>query len=60
MVTAQGIDVLLHTRVVGAAAEAGRVNALTLSTGGGLCTVPPRFVIDASGACVVPLLTGFP
>ena len=60
MVTAQGIDVLLHTRVVGAAAEAGRVNALTLSTVGGLCTVPLRFVIDASGACVVPLLTGFP
>ncbi len=60
MVTAPGIDVLLHSRVVGAVADAGRVNSLTLSTAGGLYTVTPRFVIDASGACVVPLLTGFP
>lgn len=60
MVAAQGIDILLHTRVVGAEADAGRVNSLTLSTVGGLCTVAPRFVIDASGACVVPILTRFP
>ncbi len=60
MVVAEGIDVLLHTRVVGAQAEAGRVTSLTLATSGGLCTVTPRWVIDASGACVVPWLTGFP
>lgn len=60
MVAAQGIDILLHSRVVGAKAEAGQVTSLTLSTAGGPCAIAPRFVIDASGACVVPILTGFP
>ncbi|WP_414661470.1 FAD-dependent oxidoreductase [Horticoccus sp. 23ND18S-11] len=60
MVLAQGIEVLLHTRVIAAVASEGVVRELTLSTAGGLLTVTPRFVIDASGACVVPLLTGFP
>jgi hypothetical protein len=60
MVVGRDIDVLLHTRVIGARAEDGRVIELTVATAGGLCTLKPRFVIDASGACVVPLLTGFP
>lgn len=60
MVLAQGIEVLLHTRVIAAAAAGGVVRELTLSTAGGLMTVTPRFVVDASGACVVPLLAGFP
>jgi hypothetical protein len=59
-VLAEGIEVLLHTRVIGAVAEAGRVTEVTLSSAGGLHRVRPRFVIDASGACVVPLLAGFP
>ena len=60
MVVARGIDVLLHTRVIGARAEAGTVRELTLATAGGVLTLTPRFVIDASGLCIVPLLTGFP
>jgi hypothetical protein len=60
MTAARGIDILLHTRVIGARATAGVVHELTLATAGGVTTIAPRFVIDASGACVVPLLTGFP
>jgi hypothetical protein len=60
MVTGRGIEVLLHTRVIAARADSGTVNELTAATAGGLVTLKPRFVIDASGACVVPLLTGFP
>ncbi|MSU65931.1 MAG: FAD-dependent oxidoreductase [Opitutus sp.] len=59
MAVARGIEVLLHARVVGVRAEAGTVQSLTVSTAGGLMTLAPKFVIDASGACVVPLLAGF-
>jgi hypothetical protein len=59
-VASRGVEILLHTRVIGARADAGRVRELTLATAGGVLTVTPRFVIDASGACVVPALTGFP
>ena len=60
MALARGIEVLLHARVVGARAAAGVVQELTVSTAGGLVTVAPQFVIDASGACTVPWLAGFP
>lgn len=60
MVLAQGIDVLLHARVIGVQAATGTVRELTVSTAGGLAVLAPRFVIDASGACIVPLLAGFP
>ena len=60
MVLAQGIEVLLHTRVIGARADEGRVRELTVATAGGVLNLTPGFVIDASGACVVPVLTGFP
>lgn len=60
MVTSRGIEVLLHTRVIAAKADDGIVRELTAATAGGLCTIKPKFVIDASGACVVPLVTGFP
>ncbi|MSU48282.1 MAG: FAD-dependent oxidoreductase [Opitutus sp.] len=60
MAVARGIEVLLHARVVGVQAKAGTVRELTISTAGGLMTMVPRFVIDASGACIVPLLAGFP
>lgn len=60
MVVERGIDVLLLSRVVAAEAEAGTIRQVTVSTSGGLLTLAPRFAIDASGACVLPLLTGFP
>ncbi|MBI5688796.1 MAG: FAD-dependent oxidoreductase [Verrucomicrobia bacterium] len=60
MVVEAGVDVLLHSRVVGAAADRGRVQRLTVATAGEVHEVTPRFVIDASGACIVPHLTGFP
>lgn len=60
MALVRGIEVLLHARVVGARAAAGVVQELTVCTAGGLVTLAPRFVIDASGACTVPLLAGFP
>lgn len=60
IVLARGIDVLLHTRVIGAKAEAGRIREITAATAGGLLTFTPSFSIDASGACILPVLTGFP
>jgi hypothetical protein len=59
-VAARGIEVLLHTRAVAAEREGGRIRRVTLATAGGLLTVAPRMAIDASGACVLPVLTGFP
>lgn len=60
MVVEAGVDVLLHARVIAAVAEGGRVTELTVASAGGLHRVQPRVVIDASGACVVPVLAGFP
>lgn len=57
---ARGIDVLLLSRVIAVEAEEGRVVRLTVSTSGGLLRLAPAFVVDASGACVVPMLAGFP
>ncbi len=59
MVAARGIEVLLHSRVIAARAAGGRIAEVTVSTGGELLAYTPRFVIDASGACVVPRLCGF-
>lgn len=59
-VVARDIDVLLHARVIGARAEAGVVHRLTLATAGEVLELEPRFVIDASGSCIVPFMTGFP
>lgn len=60
MVVERGVEVLLHSRVIDARAEGGTVTGLTVSTSGGLMEITPRFVIDCSGSCVVPWLTGFP
>lgn len=60
MVVERGVEVLLHSRVIGAQAEEAVVTGITLSTAGGLMEVLPGFVIDCSGSCVVPWLTGFP
>lgn len=60
MVCERGIEVLLHSRVVDAACSDGIVRSVLVATSGGLINVSAKFVIDASGACVVPYLTGFP
>lgn len=60
MVREKGIQVLLHSRVIDAEAEAGVITGLTVATAGEVIRLEPGFVIDASGACVVPFLTGFP
>ncbi len=60
MLVERGVDLLLHARVVAAEAAGGSVRRLSVATAGGMMELAPRFVIDASGACVVPVLTGFP
>jgi FAD dependent oxidoreductase len=60
MVTGRGIDLLLHARVIDAGAVEGVVTSLTVATAGAMLRLRPRFVIDGSGACVVPRLAGFP
>lgn len=60
MLHERDVDVLLHTRAIGAETADGLITSLDLATAGGCCRVRPKFVIDASGACVVPLLAGFP
>lgn len=59
-VVARGIEVLLHARVIGATATDGRVTALEVATAGAMVRLAPRFVVDASGACTVAGLGGFP
>lgn len=59
-VVSRGIELLLHSRVVDATAVDGVVTSLRVATAGGVMNLTPRFVIDASGACVLPVLTGFP
>lgn len=65
MVVERGIDVLLHSRVIGLETttdNAGSlsVSRLLVSTAGGVVSISPCFVIDASGACIVPILAGMP
>lgn len=59
-VVQRGIELLLHARVIAARATAGLVGEVTVATAGGAVKLAPRFVIDGSGGCVVPVLTGFP
>ncbi len=59
MVRERGIDVLLHSRVTAAEATDGRVTRVDVSTVGGLRTLRPKFVIDASGGCLIPAMAGF-
>lgn len=60
MVVNAGIEVLLHARVVAVRATDGTVHGISVATAGGLVEFAPRQVIDASGACVVAALAGFP
>jgi hypothetical protein len=60
MLLERGVIPLLHSRVIDARADAGRITQVTLTTAGQVLTLEPRFVIDASGLCIVPLRAGFP
>ena len=40
--------------------QSGVVRDVVVATAGGLTHVSPRFVIDASEICVIPVLAGFP
>lgn len=60
MVRERGVEVLLLSRVVDAEAVDGVVTSLAVSTASGLLHLKPRFVIDSTGACIVPVMTGFP
>jgi hypothetical protein len=55
-----GVEVLLHSRVIKVRSENGRVTQVTLATTSGLAMIEGKFFIDASGACILPLLAGFP
>lgn len=45
----------------GSGSAPGRlITRLVISTAGGLVTCKPRFVIDASGSAIIPVLAGFP
>lgn len=59
MVLERGIEVLLHSRVIGCTINDGSIDTLTVATAGEVLQLKPRFVIDASGRCIVPLQAGF-
>ena len=59
MVLENGIDVLLHSRVINAEVMDGRVTRLTVSTAGGILDCHCGFVVDASGQCRVATLARF-
>jgi len=60
MVTGKDIDILFHSRVVDATGSDGRIEKLSISTVGGIMECSCKFVVDASGQCIVPALSGFP
>ncbi len=60
MVCESDITFLLHTLMTDAYAEDGRVTDVILATPDGTLRVVPRFVIDATGRCLVPLKVGLP
>ena len=59
MVLEYGIEVLLHSRVIDAAIESGRVSRLTVSTAGNIFDCHCGFVVDATGQCRVASLADF-
>ena len=56
----QQLKVLLHTSVIAAQVENGRVSELTLHCRGSSMLVRPKAVVDASGDAVLASLTGHP
>lgn len=59
MVLENGIDILLHSRVIDAKVTDGRVTGLTVSTAGGILDCHCGFVVDSTGQCRVASLAGF-
>jgi predicted neuraminidase len=55
-----GIDVYLHSRVLEASSEEGRVSTVSVSCSSDIIAFAPKFVIDATGNCVVVDRAGFP
>lgn len=55
-----GIDVLLHTRLVGAEVENGRIRAVSLIDHAGVTTVEASAFVDASGEATLATLAGVP
>ncbi len=60
MLVERQVTPLLHSRIVAADFAQRRVTQLTLSTAGELRQIRPRFVIDATGRCLLPRLAGLP
>jgi glycine/D-amino acid oxidase-like deaminating enzyme len=60
LVTEAGASVLLHAFVVGVQVDDGRVAGVDVATKGGLRTIRPRVVVDASGDADVCALAGAP
>ena len=58
MMLARGVTPLLHSRVLDARGENGRVTEVTLTTAAEMLKLTPRFVIDATGICIVPQKIG--
>jgi len=60
MMVERGVEVLLHSRVIDTVTVEGIVTELTVATAGEVVKLKPKFVIDASGRCLVPMQAGFP
>lgn len=59
MVLEKGIEVLLHSKVIGATRSGGKIEKLAISTAGGIVECECGFVVDASGQCIVATLADF-
>jgi predicted neuraminidase len=55
-----GIDVFLHSRVLETTTEDGRVTTVRVACSSDIIAFTPKFVIDATGDCVVVNRAGFP
>jgi predicted neuraminidase len=60
MVVAAGVDVLLHTRVIDAAATDGTIDHVDVLCGSDAIRLSPTFVVDATGDCAIAVKAGFP
>lgn len=59
-VLAKGIDVFFHARMIDVRCGKGRITEVRVAAGGVLHTYRPRYVIDATGECVVAHKASFP
>lgn len=57
-VTAAGVDVLLHTRIIGAQTAGGRVTSIECVDDAGLFTVQAQAFVDATGEANLTALAG--